>query len=164
LATNYIDGKGQPHIRIYNGTVEVNNFTLPYCNIKGQSISYVGLYTEHTLLSGEIVQGNHRGYRYMWTLDYSNYVQKVPLFLVQEIFKAARLGYKIILTPFSDNQKNYYEVLLEGSLDLQPLHQTTYTSGMGLAVLKFKTKYTMDDLNFVDPEDIYCAREDVAII
>lgn len=145
MATNYITGYSYPVIVVkdYNTNAEVATINLDLCMADGLRETYEENFRRIELITGEYVTYDNRGCRIVFTLDYSSYIKKANMFLIEQIFHYASLpeSYKLYLYPRADNTLRYFEVLLlDGNYELGIHKGGMNTIGGKYPVIKFVTK------------------------
>jgi len=158
---NYVNGVGYPIIKVKSIATGlfVETIQLDLCMEGGLVEDYAEDRQSVQLQSGEIIHYDFKGSRISFTLDYSSYVQKANLFLIERIFFYASLpdSYQLFLTPRNDVSPRVFEVLmLDGVFSLGVQTGGVNTVGHKFPVIKFITKYLVGK-NFLDPDEIYLA-------
>lgn len=152
--SNYINGAGYPRVLIktISDGLFVYTIDLDLCMSGGLTESYAEDFQRVILENNKIVDYDNRASRITFRLDYSEYVKKANLFLIEQIFFYNSLPetYSIHLMPNYDVPSRVFEVrLADGSYQLGRLSGGTLAKGNKLPIIEFITTNTVSK-NFTD--------------
>lgn len=157
--SDYINGYSYPKIVIKDVDTNetINTIELSLCGAGGLVENYVEDFKRIELESGRYIDYDYRGSRISFQLDYSEYIRKTDLALIELIFayNSQPETYKLILYPRADIGARYFEVrLTDGSFSLGILKGGINTVGHRLPVINFITTVSLGK-NFLDPDLLY---------
>ena len=155
--SNYINGVSYPRILVKNSLNEIiDTIDLDLCGANGLTEEYTEDFKRIELESGRFIDYDTRGSRITFTLDYSEYIKKANLFLIERIFFYNSIPeYTLLLYPRLDVLARNFEVrLLDGTFSLGILTGGVNAKGHKYPVLKFITATTGSKL-FIDPDLLY---------
>lgn len=154
---NFINGWKWPVFKIYdsaNNNVLLASITLPIVNASGLIERVQTLNITHEFNSRKLVQ-RILGYRITWTLPYDEYAKGDTMMKIQEILRHCKTGRTIFLTPRADLPTRSFEVIYTGEeLDMGIKRGGVNAVGNKLTVIEFTTKNMIDDIGWVNPNDI----------
>lgn len=153
---NYINGWKWPVFKIFEQppiNTLIDTINLPIVNASGLIENVQVLNITHEFNSRTLVQ-RILGYRITWTLPFDEYAKAQTMQDIQQIIRYCKAGYKIVLTPRADLPTRNFEVLYTGeSFDMGIKKGGAGSVGNRLVVIEFTTKYLLDDIGWVDPND-----------
>jgi len=155
--SNYLNGVAYPKILIKNELNEIiTTFDLDLCGANGLTEEYAEEFKRVELESGRYIDYANRASRIIFTLDYSEYVKKDNLFMIERIFYYNSLPqYSVVLYPRADLlARNFNVRLYDGTFSLGILTGGVNAKGHKYPVLKFITTQPVGKL-FLDPDFFY---------
>lgn len=155
--SNYINGYSYPRILIKDDSnAIIDIIDLPLCSENGLIEEYAEDYKRVELENGSYYDYDNRGARITFTLDYSNYIIKANLFLIEKIFFYNSVpNYSMVLYPRIDVLARNFDVkLFDGSYSLGILTGGTLAKGHKYPVIKFITTQP-GSKNFIDSDLLY---------
>jgi hypothetical protein len=159
--SNYINGIAYPiiQVRTLSDGVIYDTISLDLCMSGGLVESYEESFQTVVLENNKIITYDFRASRITFTLDYSEYVRKANLFLIEQIFGYNSLPdtYYLEIIPSSDLTSRVFRVVLaDGQYSLAHLSGGVLSKGHKLPVIKFITVDTVGK-NFIDQDLLYVA-------
>lgn len=155
--SNYINGYQYPRILVKDETnTIIRTIDLDLCGINGLTEEYAEDFKRIELENGRYIDYDNRASRITFTLDYSEYVKKNNLFLIESIFYYNSIpSYTLLLYPRVDVLARNFEVrLLDGTFSLGILTGGAKAIGHKNPVIKFVTA-TTGSKKFIDTDLLY---------
>jgi len=157
--SNYINGVGSPlvEVRLVSNDLLVDSIYLDLCMSGGLVENYAEDFKSVTLENNRIINYDFKASRITFDLDYSEYVRKANLFLIENIFYYNSLPetYYLRLIPSRDLLGRGFKVSLQdGSFSLAHLSGGVKSKGHKLPIIRFITIDTVGK-NFIDQDLLY---------
>lgn len=108
-----INGYGRPVFEIVNPDGDfVKKIILPYCNVtNGLAEDFIPFQTVHSFHNGRIAVKDY-GYRKVWRLDYTEFIEESGKELIDELYKHQKDGMTLNFYPTENARQLRQPVLL----------------------------------------------------
>lgn len=151
---NFVNGYSNPRFDIYNG----NNFVETINLDLTMSAGLVEKINEHSIqheLQNLTKEKEILGYSIDFKLSYAQYSDKTNTLNIKKLLKYEKEKKTLILYPRADVLGRYFTVLgMNDTIEIGINKGAESAQGNRLIELKYTTKYLLDDLLFLDPDDI----------
>jgi len=152
--TNFLNGYKNPIFKIYDDNIIIETIALPIVNASGLIENVQTLNITHEFNSRKFVQ-KILGFRISWSLPYDEYARVDTMMKIQQILRHCKTGRKIVLTPRADLPTRNFEVIYTGEeLQMGIKRGGANAVGNRLTVIEFTTKNMVDDIGWINPNDI----------